>query len=87
MCSADTSLLLVVATVFSVELFNTSLSSSETLTACVERMAVAAGINAKSVTFDGGSAFEFVTAGRAYNSYGMVIRMDSFFHRHILLPP
>lgn len=81
------SLFLVVASVFSVELFNTSLGSRETLTACVERMAVAAGIYAKGVTFDGGAAFECVTAGRAYNSYGMVIRMDSLFHRHILLPP
>lgn len=73
-------LLVFVASVFSVELFDTSLCGCEALTSSVEWMAVAASIYAKSVTFHSRSGFEFIASGRANNSNGMVIRMNSLFH-------
>lgn len=66
--------------VFLVEFFNSTLSSSETLTASVEWVAIAAGINTKGVTFDGGTGFEFVTAGSAYDFNSVIVGMNSFFH-------
>ncbi len=79
--------LVFVQTILAVKLLNTSLSSSETLTACVERMALRACIYPHGVAFDGGASLKGAAAGRANHFNSMVVGVNSFFHVQFLLPP
>ena len=63
---------------FLVELVNTSVSGDEALSASVEGVAVAAGINLDVTS--GGTSLEGGTAGRAGDSRVMVSRMNVFLH-------
>lgn len=71
-------LLRLFQSVLLVELFYTACCLSESLSASVERMAVAAGIY--SDLLENGTCFEFGTAGCADNLCLVVIRMNTLFH-------